>query len=385
MKPSVPIGIRQQSCRAMPLSMMARLPARYQHGAVQNGMIAIIVVVLIIGLAAYWQKNQSAKARQAKLMADASAPIEAPILEQQPTDTAVEMLPMLYPARLNLVTGAQGELLGCTGIIGDATLKYQLIQQISGVFIEQYQPCQIDLDPAYQPTLMDINAVTRLAQIIQGRPHVMIAINNHHWLPADTVVGMRGSIVVNAPSAEELSKIQIAIREQTGNAFSLDVLPVFNEQQEVQRSVATARYMLRNLPNPTRPADLAAALNAQMIQFDFDQAVIPTWNQPVLYAGVAVLNLMPELHVEIRGFTDAVGSREYNQQISTLRAEAVRDYLIAQGLSADRVSAVGLGQQQPIADNATEQGQFRNRRIEFRLFVPLESASPAVSDVPSVS
>ncbi|MDO9468987.1 MAG: OmpA family protein, partial [Thiobacillus sp.] len=63
------------------------------------------------------------------------------------------------------------------------------------------------------------------------------------------------------------------------------------------------------------------------------------------------------------------GSDAYNMRLSKQRAEAVRNFLISRGVAADRLTAKGYGEAQPVADNATEEGRFKNRRVEL---VPLK-------------
>lgn len=75
----------------------------------------------------------------------------------------------------------------------------------------------------------------------------------------------------------------------------------------------------------------------------------------------------PSLHLEIEGHTDSVGTDEYNQQLSEQRANAVRDYLIQQGIVADSIEARGFGKTQPIATNDTPEGRQQNRRVELVL------------------
>jgi outer membrane protein OmpA-like peptidoglycan-associated protein len=75
----------------------------------------------------------------------------------------------------------------------------------------------------------------------------------------------------------------------------------------------------------------------------------------------------PGLHLEIEGHTDSVGTDDYNQQLSEHRAEAVRDYLVQQGITADAIVARGLGKTAPIAPNDTAEGRQKNRRVELVL------------------
>jgi OOP family OmpA-OmpF porin len=77
-----------------------------------------------------------------------------------------------------------------------------------------------------------------------------------------------------------------------------------------------------------------------------------------------------DLRVEIGGHTDDAGDAADNLDLSQRRAEAVRAYLVAQGVPAERLVARGYGEGRPIADNATPEGRARNRRIEVRQLYP---------------
>ncbi len=112
------------------------------------------------------------------------------------------------------------------------------------------------------------------------------------------------------------------------------------------------------------------------IHFPFLSAELIEDSMPILDRAARVLAEYPELRLEIQGHTDTDGDPAFNKELSRRRADAVRDELIARGVSAVRLSAVGYGGEQPIADNATENGRAQNRRIEFRLLdergAPLE-------------
>jgi outer membrane protein OmpA-like peptidoglycan-associated protein len=73
----------------------------------------------------------------------------------------------------------------------------------------------------------------------------------------------------------------------------------------------------------------------------------------------------PEIAVEIRGYTDNQGKKASNVTLSQRRADSVRNHLIAKGIAAERITAVGYGPDNPIASNATKEGRAQNRRIEF--------------------
>lgn len=75
----------------------------------------------------------------------------------------------------------------------------------------------------------------------------------------------------------------------------------------------------------------------------------------------------PSLHLSVEGHTDSVGSDQYNQQLSEKRAQAVRDYLVQQGIASDAIAASGFGKTAPVASNDTPDGRKQNRRVELVL------------------
>ena len=93
----------------------------------------------------------------------------------------------------------------------------------------------------------------------------------------------------------------------------------------------------------------------------------------------------PGLHLEVEGHTDAVGSEEYNQQLSERRAAAVRDYLVQQGIPADAIVARGLGKTQPVASNDTPDGRQQNRRVELVLSGEAIGLKTANASVPGTT
>jgi outer membrane protein OmpA-like peptidoglycan-associated protein len=93
---------------------------------------------------------------------------------------------------------------------------------------------------------------------------------------------------------------------------------------------------------------------------------------------IAFLDEYPDPNVAVEGHTDDVGSVEMNQTLSQHRADSVRSYLIQQGVQSRRLTALGLGETQPIADNQTQSGRQQNRRVEIIIENP-PSVIPAAS------
>ncbi len=82
---------------------------------------------------------------------------------------------------------------------------------------------------------------------------------------------------------------------------------------------------------------------------------------------VRVMKEYPKLRVAINGHTDSTGDAEDNLVLSQNRANAVREYLISNDIAPYRLTAMGFGEEQPIADNNTSQGRYQNRRVEFKI------------------
>jgi outer membrane protein OmpA-like peptidoglycan-associated protein len=111
--------------------------------------------------------------------------------------------------------------------------------------------------------------------------------------------------------------------------------------------------------------ELKASMVLKGVSFKPASAVLEPSSATVLDQIVATLNAWPFARVEIQGHTDDNGSAEANRQLSTLRAEAVRAYLVKAGIDGKRLSAVGYGEDLPVADNTTEAGRALNRRVEM--------------------
>jgi len=103
------------------------------------------------------------------------------------------------------------------------------------------------------------------------------------------------------------------------------------------------------------------------IEFETGKSSIRSGSQRQLDAAVKVLKQYPSLRVEIVGHSDDRGERRYNVGLSEKRAEAVRTYLLDQGIDATRIEAKGAGPDEPLVPNDTFEGRQKNRRIEFHI------------------
>ncbi|MDR3675971.1 MAG: OmpA family protein, partial [Acidobacteriota bacterium] len=88
-------------------------------------------------------------------------------------------------------------------------------------------------------------------------------------------------------------------------------------------------------------------------------------SDPVLQQILDLMKKNPTQKIEVQGHTDNVGGDAYNQTLSEARAKAIVGWLTQHGIAADRLTAKGFGKTKPIADNATDVGRAKNRRVEI--------------------
>ena len=115
---------------------------------------------------------------------------------------------------------------------------------------------------------------------------------------------------------------------------------------------------------------------ASGLLFDFDSDVIRATAAENLRTLAASLNKYANTDLLIVGHTDAVGTTAYNQTLSERRAAAARNFLIAQGVSAGRLQAMGRGESEPIDSNETEAGRQANRRVEIAIVANAAARKP---------
>jgi outer membrane protein OmpA-like peptidoglycan-associated protein len=106
-------------------------------------------------------------------------------------------------------------------------------------------------------------------------------------------------------------------------------------------------------------------INMSDVLFDFNKYSLkePTREKLARLSGIILSH--PGLNLKVEGYTDSVGTDEYNQKLSEQRADTVREFLVTQGITADTISAMGYGKQYPVASNDTASGRAMNRRVDI--------------------
>jgi outer membrane protein OmpA-like peptidoglycan-associated protein len=131
---------------------------------------------------------------------------------------------------------------------------------------------------------------------------------------------------------------------------------------------STTIYLTEKAPPPA-PVDLQELLKLENIYFAFDKHAIRKDAAIELAKIVEILNKYPVIELEIIGHTDSFGPAAYNEMLSARRAASTKQWLVENGISADRITTFGYGEKRPINDCATKkctkEQHYKNRRTEF--------------------
>ena len=263
------------------------------------------------------------------------------------------------PAKLQLSTGAAGYLTTCQLYSGNASYINILQQEIKQIF-NHTMGCGVESNANYHTEFIDQDAIPSVLKLVKGVPNASLT-----WM------GNQLSIqTANPTDAQQLAaKIQPLVKNMTVlTQAATNTATLVDSHAVISTGNSNAEKALAEInPDNIRALDIATALNMQIINFDTASTHIPEANKSILDQAAALMKRAPQVKLTVKGHTDAVGHAATNKTLSQKRAQAVVDYLVKQGVDPAQLQAVGYGQEQPIADNSTANGQFKNRRIEFEV------------------
>ncbi|MFZ1467389.1 MAG: OmpA family protein [Paracoccaceae bacterium] len=250
-----------------------------------------------------------------------------------------------------------------------ATLSAEGRVELRGRLTDDAQQAAVDAFARAAFGASDVYTATRLdADLPDGWPVRVLAgldslaqLNHGSLLVRADLVEVKG--VSGNPQAR--ARITQILSDKLGQGQTFKVSVTYDK----------ALDPLAALPTPQEcAAGVAAVVAKRKITFTPGSAEIAAEALPVISDLADVLKTCPALPMEISGFTDSQGSEGGNQALSQARAEAVVVALQGRRVDISGMTAVGYGEADPIADNATEEGREANRRIEFTLKVSPEAA-----------
>ncbi|MEM8487964.1 MAG: OmpA family protein [Bacteroidota bacterium] len=238
--------------------------------------------------------------------------------------------------------GADGELV-LMGEVHDASTRNSIVAAVLDAFPAQTIENHLVVAPGeaqvwVAPLMQAISAIS-----VVKKPEIVIPVSGASFL-------LKGEVAAAVQKKAVLEDLVSALPSSLALEEQLQIV----EEQRDPKLVALEKR-IQDLQTTTR------------IQFKINTAFLADLSKEVLNQVAGILKEAPGAQIEVQGHTDNLGKAELNMKLSQMRADAVRDYLITQGIEASRLTAVGYGPTRPVATNSTRQGRIANRRVVFSL------------------
>ena len=282
-------------------------------------------------------------------------PVAAPVAKPVESTAPVAAAANLKPATLSIAMDDKGNALySCRSQAGSEGVFASIRTALAGVF-GTAEKCDFEATKGFAEDLPVLDHLPKLAALLKGVPHASISIDGK-------------TVRFNGTDEAVVSKLVNDAKGILPSDFVVEAEPKLNTTEAVASSIDTAKEAMQNLDAQDASAsEVVQALNMQIINFATSSNAIPDANKEVLNLAAEKLASLPDAHLKITGHTDSQGNHAFNQKLSERRAAAVRDYLVSKGIASERIEIFGASSDEPVASNATEQGRFQNRRIEFTL------------------
>ncbi|MDO4896395.1 MAG: OmpA family protein [Moraxella sp.] len=316
-------------------------------GGFLKSLLPIIGLLILAGL--IWLLLRSCQ--------DTTTPVAKPVVNSSGT-TAQEAQATTAPAdakpaTLSFATDETGNAIyTCKGQAGGEGVFASIRTALSGVF--GADKCELNTSAEHADTLPVAEHLPAIFGLMKGVPNASLNISDKE-------------IHLNSTDPEALKKLIDGVKGVVGADYVVDAEPQLDADTAVNTSLESAKTALEGLNDTATAEDVIKALNMQIINFATASHAVPDANKAILDTAATKLASLPEARLKITGHTDSQGNHASNQKLSERRANAVREYLVSKGVPAERLEVFGASSDEPVASNATEQGRFQNRRIEFTL------------------
>lgn len=301
-----------------------------------NPMAMVGVLGLVCLLAGggyyYWQKQQTPSA-------EVATPASEPLVVQS-----------LTPSRLSITVGQKGELYACHAELGDSAMSEQLIGVLQSNFASTL--CVIDIDDSLSKSMVGLDKLTSVIGVLKTAPFASLELQGN-------------TVYINAQKPSDISRLVNDIGAMMVG-MSVQPAPILNATNEINTSLVRANDALTTLATPLDGSLLARALSLQ--KFDTHQPALLEAQQAVLAIGAEHLKNNVNIRLIIVAHRDDIGNDEMARTQTQAFADMIKNELMAKGVSADQLTAIGIGSKLPASDNVTEWGRFKNRRVEFLVY-----------------
>ncbi|QQS36654.1 MAG: OmpA family protein [Ignavibacteriales bacterium] len=243
----------------------------------------------------------------------------------------------------------------CPGQDIEGSKDHPMFNRMSGFYITDYTAEDFG---SYEFYYLD------KSEIIEGKKTIIYYVSDNQVGALKIVRNFSNAIKKLGGQAYEEGDNRVVLILKNGNAetwaevwaasdyYTLTVI----ERGEVEQEI-TANAILEEL-NKTGKAIL-------YINFDSGKSTIKQESMPVVEQIIEMMKLAADINISVEGHTDSDGSNESNLKLSEARAKAVVDAIVKGGIITSRLSSAGFGEEKPIADNSTDEGKAKNRRVEL--------------------
>lgn len=302
------------------------------------GLGAGLITLVVGGGAWYLLQDKSGSSE--------TAPVHNP-------NVATPTITSLNPPRLSLTSGENSTLYACQAEVGNSQLQEQLL----GVLQKNFGQigCIMDIDDNFGTSLTGLERLESIMAMVKAEPFTSIEIIGDH-------------IYVNTPKTDILPRIvnDIAL---LAPQFTVSPAPALDKANAINQSLERATTALNALDNPPNSYDLSRSASLAVIDFN-GTSELPANAHGVLSLLAEKIKANPSIKLIIATHTSGGDStdRMANLSLSQSQAEAVKAFLVQQGVSDTQLTPKGVGDSFPISDNVTELGRFKNGRTEFLVF-----------------
>lgn len=269
------------------------------------------------------------------------------------THIATPTIKSLNSPRLSLTSGENGTLYACQAEIGNAQLKEQLLNVLQNNFGQI--GCIMDIDDNFGTSMTGLERLESIMAMIKSEPFTSIEIVGNH-------------IYVNTPNTDILPRIinDIAL---LAPQFEVSPAPALDRKSAISQSFERATAALNHLDDPPDSYDLSRSANLGIIDFN-GRDELPTNSHEMLSLLAEKIKTNPHIKLIIVTHTSGKDGtdRMANLNLSQRQAEAVKDFLVRQGVNDAQLTPKGVGDSFPVSDNVTELGRFKNERTEFLVY-----------------
>lgn len=191
-------------------------------------------------------------------------------------------------------------------------------------------------------------------------------VRTRHWTPEDAIPECGGEVAAKKAKQEPAAGPAPAAAVAAPVVAAVPAAPADSDNDGVADDADKCADSPADKPVDADGCTIVSVV-LEDVRFENNSAELTSGSGEQLDKAVAAMKKYPDIRVEVQAHSDGSGAASYNQALSEKRAGSVRDYMVSKGIAADRLTAKGYGEDQPIASNDTPEGRAKNRRVELKI------------------